>query len=230
MALWMSKLGKLVPAETIYRILDLGGGTGRFATLLYKTYSCPVIVLDPSEAMLKQGTNLVADGVSWLHGTAEHIPVADGSLNLVWMSQVFHHLEDLPLAFEEIRRVLSATGFLAVRNGTQESDALGSKWIQCFPEAMHLDHGRTPSQAEVVGCVCQHGFGIVEVETVNQVFASSYLEYYEKISRRGLSSLISISDEAFNRGLRRLRDWASSQPQDQPVYDPVDLFIFQKRG
>jgi hypothetical protein len=59
---------------------------------------------------------------------------------------------------------------------------------------------------------------------------TTFIEYYQKISQRGLSSLISISDEAFNRGIVKVRAWAESKPQDQPMYDPVDIFVFQKRG
>ena len=49
-----------------------------------------------------------------------------------------------------------------------------------------------------------------------------------KISRRGLSSLIAISDHAFECWLLRFRDWVDSLPRDVPVYEPLDLFVFQK--
>ncbi len=102
-------------------------------------------------------------------------------------------------------------------------------WNQCFPEARKLDAGRIPFQAEITGIVCQQSFDLIEVQTVYQLFAASYTEYYNKISQRGLSSLIAISDEAFNRGIKRLREWAASQPPNQPVYEPVDLFVFRKK-
>ena len=42
----------------------------------------------------------------------------------------------------------------------------------------------------------------------------------------GLSSLISISDDAFAAGLQRLRVWVKAQPVHVPVYEPVDVFVF----
>ena len=228
MKLWMEKLSEKVPLEAVTRILDLGGGTGRFTVPIRKTYHCPVIVIDPSEAMIEQGIGLDTEDIFWLCGNAEYIPLADGLVNMVWMSQVFHHLVKPSLAFQEIRRVLSPSGYFVVRNGTWESDS-GLDWIQYFPEAQQLDKIKTPSQADIVNSICPNGFDVIHVETVNQIFASSYLEYYQKISQRGLSSLISISDEAFNKGIVKMKQWAESQPRDQPVYDPVDLFVFQKQ-
>jgi hypothetical protein len=70
----------------------------------------------------------------------------------------------------------------------------------------------------------------VKLQTIYQLFASSYAEYFDKISRRGLSSLISISDEAFNLGMKRLKQWAESKPPHQPVYEPVDIFVFRKEA
>ena len=228
MKLWMVKLSEKVPLEAVARILDLGGGTGRFTVPIRKTYRCPVVVIEPSKPMLEQGRGLDAEDVFWLCGNAEYIPLADGSVNMVWMSQVFHHLGKPELAFQEIRRVLSLGGYFVVRNGTRESDT-GQDWMQYFPEAQQRDQVKTPSQSDIVDSIHCHGFDVIHVETVNQIFASSYLEYYQKISQRGLSSLISISDEAFNRGVVKLRAWAESKPQDQPVYDPVDMFVFRKR-
>ena len=70
----------------------------------------------------------------------------------------------------------------------------------------------------------------VSQRTIHQLFASSFEEYFDKISQRGLSALLAISDEAFQSGLERFRHWVNAQPRGVPVYEPVDLFIFQKRA
>jgi ubiquinone/menaquinone biosynthesis C-methylase UbiE len=225
--LWMDVLAKEVMPKAIARILDLGGGTGRFAGLMQQVYRCPVITLDPSEEMLKQGLKRGFEDITWICGSAEHIPLAAGSLDLVWMSQVFHHLEDKVLAFQEISRVLKPEGFLVVRNGTRENDE-EIEWGKCFPEARKLDETRIPFQNDISGFFSQQGFAVMKIQTVYQLFASSWAESYDKISRRGLSSLISISDEAFNLGLKRLQKWVENKPADMPVYEPVDLFVFRK--
>jgi ubiquinone/menaquinone biosynthesis C-methylase UbiE len=225
--LWMEKLGSVVPGGRITIILDLGGGTGRFSGPLGNTYKCPVIVTDPSEAMLEEGKSRNLD-LNWLCGLAERLPFSTDSVDLIWMSQVFHHLENAALAFQEIIRVLKPGGYLAIRNGTRESE-VEIEWKEFFPEAVQIDQGRIPSRSVITDLVCQQGFELVEVQAIYQYFVSSYTEYYTKISQRGLSALIMINDEAFAAGLERLKRWTKKQIQNQPIYEPVDLFVFRKQ-
>jgi ubiquinone/menaquinone biosynthesis C-methylase UbiE len=223
----METLRNLLPLKPIQRVLDLGAGTGRFTKSLQETFLCPVIAVDPSEAMLAQGKSRPSDAhIEWHQGSAENIPLRTNSVDLVWMCQVFHHLESPSLAFQEIRRVLRPGGRLAIRNGTQENE-LEIEWSHCFPEAQQIDHERLPTRQDIIHTVCGQGFESIAMQTVYQRFASSYTEYYEKISQRGLSALISISDEAFTTGLTRLKRWAAEKPVEQAVFEPVDLFIFQ---
>jgi hypothetical protein len=87
---------------------------------------------------------------------------------------------------------------------------------------------RTPSRDELRDLVCSESFELISQRTLQQLFATSYEEYFQKISRRGLSSLIAISDEAFESGQRRFEHWVNLQERELPVYEPVDLFVFQK--
>jgi len=222
LTLWMDTLREIVPVDTVTSILDLGGGTGRFVACLRDTFGCPVVAVDPSEAMLDQGRGRGMGGVRWLGGTAESIPLGNASVDLVWMSQVFHHLADPTAAVNEIRRVLRPGGHLAVRNATLESEA-GNQWCRFFPEASNVSVPRAGIIADVCGC----GFKTVAIQVVPQVFASSYAEYCEKIGQRGLSPLLAINDEAFAAGLERLKQWVTTQPANQPVVEPLDLLVFR---
>jgi ubiquinone/menaquinone biosynthesis C-methylase UbiE len=219
------KLNGVVRLNPVSRVLDLGGGTGRFTELLGRVLDCPVIVLDPSEPMLKRGLVRGLKGVDWIRGSGERIPVRSGSVDLVWMSQVFHHLDDRILVFKEISRVLRPKGYLLIRNGTRENDT-EIEWYKYFPEARRLDDGQIPTRREITNFSIEHGFELQDFQTIYQLFASSGAEYYDKISQRGLSSLISISDQQFNAGLERLKEWAAVRPPG-PVYEPVDLFVFR---
>lgn len=77
--------------------------------------------------------------------------------------------------------------------------------------------------------VCGESFELIARQTFRQFFASSYQEYYQKVGQRGLSSLIAMSDKAFEHGMERFRAWVDAQPRDLPVYEPVDVFVFRKR-
>ena len=225
--LWMTALAAALPPDFAPDdILDLGAGTGRFAVPLHTTFHCRVHAVEPAEAMMGEGKRNAFESVVWYHGSAENIPLETGSMELVWMSQTLHHFENLDRAFQEIRRVLRPGGCLAIRNGTKEN-MVDLEWLRCFPDAERIDKTRLPARQELVDLASKYGFVTVSIQTVYQCFASSYSDYYDKISRRGLSALIAISDEAFEAGLCKLRDWVDKQPPDKPVNEPVDLFVFR---
>jgi len=229
MAQWMNLLLALVPAGEVHKTLDLGCGTGRFSFALSDTYKCPVLAVDPSDAMLQEGrrTQEPEQDVTWLKGSAEEIPAADGAVDLVWMSQVFHHLDDYGLSFQEIFRVLTKAGYLAIRNGMLEHiDEI--VWYGCFPEAAEIERRRLLSQTETVELVTRNHFRLCTAVRHYQYFAQSYHEYADKICGRGLSSLIAISDDAFDAGVRKLKKWVEDRPQVEPVFEPVDLLVFRK--
>lgn len=227
-AIWLDALRASVPERRVGRILDLGCGTGRFTAALGEAFGCRVIGIEPSAAMLDVALSRNEPDVEWKQGRAESIPLDSRAVDLIFMSQVFHHLVQPRRALEEINRVLTVGGYLAIRNGTREHNS-ELRWLKCFPEAYEIEEKRTPSSQELEEIVCERFFVLTSHRTIHQLFASSYAEYVEKISRRGLSALIAIKDEAFQSGLRRLRHWISLQAQDVPVYEPVDLFIFQKK-
>lgn len=220
--MWMATLRELVPLAGVETVMDLGAGTGRFSAALHEAFACPVIAVEPSEAMLKQGKDRGVAGIEWRLGPAENIPVESDCVELVWMSQVYHHLDQPEAAFEEVRRVLTPGGVLALRNGTVEND-LEIAWNKFFPEA----HTPVPLRQGAVDMVCSQGFQWVTTKTVYQFVVSSYEEYCDRIRQRGLSALIRISDEAFEAGLKRLKQWVERQPVDTPVYEPMDLFVFR---
>jgi len=229
MHMWIDVLVALVPPNTIKNILDLGCGTGRFSFMLSEKYDAMITAIDPSIPMLNKGKKKGNNkNIVWQKGTAEDIPLDDNSINLVWMSQVFHHIDNIDNALKEIYRILAMDGYLAVRNGLKEHiDEI--IWYQCFPEALEIERKRLLTQEEMVKLIIKYSFKTNAKVRVYQYFAKSYHDYIEKISKRGLSSLIAISDQAFNRGLKKLKEWAKDRPHDELVYEPVDLLIFQKR-
>jgi ubiquinone/menaquinone biosynthesis C-methylase UbiE len=56
---------------------------------------------------------------------------------------VFHHFTEPQKALQEINRVLSSEGYLAIRNGTREYNK-ELKWLEFFPEALEIENERTP--------------------------------------------------------------------------------------
>jgi SAM-dependent methyltransferase len=88
-------------------IVDLGAGTGKLTRLLAPS-GARVIAIEPIPEMRA----LIGVGET-LDGTAEAIPLADGSAALVTVAQAFHWF-DLDRALPEIHRVLRPGGALAL--------------------------------------------------------------------------------------------------------------------
>jgi ubiquinone/menaquinone biosynthesis C-methylase UbiE len=222
--LWMHTLQQLIP-QPIDRIVDVGCGTGRFTCALATTFGCATLGIDPAGPMLQAARATHGPAMHWVQAAAEAIPVVSDTVDVVWLSQVMHHLQDWTVVCRELHRVLRSDGYMVVRNGTQETNAM-MPWLRCFPEAAALEQRRIPSRQAMIDQITAHAYDFVALRTVWQAFASSAGAYYDKIAQRGLSSLISISDGAFASGLQRLRVWANAQPGHASVYEPVDVFVF----
>ena len=86
-----------------------------------------------------------------------------------------------------------------------------------------------PSRRALIGACESAGFVLRGHELVRQRFAEDHADYYRKISLRGLSSLLLISDDAFARGLRDFAAYCQSAEHHEPIYELVELFLFARR-
>src|SRR4026207_2387193 len=97
--LWMKTIASHVEAVSVRTILDLGCGTGRFSEALAGHFDAPVLAVDPSHKVLGQGrAKHRAPRVSYLLGSGESIPLDSNSVDLIYMSMIFHHFRDPRLA------------------------------------------------------------------------------------------------------------------------------------
>src|SRR5262249_17589548 len=105
-------------------IVDLGCGTGRFSAPIADHFDARVVGVDPSLKMLaaaqhkQRGSNL-----SFAQASAHKLPFADGSVDAVFMSMVFHHLDDPAAVAKECRRIVRQGGCVCVRNTVQDSNS-----------------------------------------------------------------------------------------------------------
>lgn len=95
---------------TRLRVLDLGAGTGKLTALLARLRA-DVTAVEPDSAMLAELRGLLPE-VPALAGSAESIPLADGSVDAVMCGQAMHWF-DMDAAVPEIARVLTTGGVLA---------------------------------------------------------------------------------------------------------------------
>jgi ubiquinone/menaquinone biosynthesis C-methylase UbiE len=102
---WMNAVAEHALPGT-RRVADVGAGTGRFAAALAERLDASVIGVEPSIEMLKRAAEENPHPrVSYVVGPAETIPIASATIDLVFLSMVVHHLDDLSTAASEFARV-----------------------------------------------------------------------------------------------------------------------------
>jgi ubiquinone/menaquinone biosynthesis C-methylase UbiE len=121
---WQRLLSAHVDATAILLVVDLGCGTGRFSEMLAAELGAQVIGLDPSEKMIDQARRKSAMSAVFGRAPAHALPLPEGSVDLVFMSQIYHHLPDPPAVARECRHVLSAGGYVCIRTATRENDVV----------------------------------------------------------------------------------------------------------
>jgi ubiquinone/menaquinone biosynthesis C-methylase UbiE len=137
------------------RVVDVGCGPGtavRHAARLGAT----VTGVDPAPVMLRMARRLTRrrDRITLRQGTAEVLPLPDGSATVLWSIATVHHWSDLDRALGEVGRVLEAGGrFVAIERRSRPG-ATG-----------HASHGWTDEQAAEFAALCRAaGFDEVRVE------------------------------------------------------------------
>ena len=125
-------------------VLDLAAGTGKLTRVLQAT-GATVIAVEPVEAMRRVLSEAVP-GVEVRAGTAEAIPVADGSLDAVTVAQAFHWF-DAGRALHEIYRTLRPGGGLGLIWNMFDTSI---DWVAALQALVHAhqrgepQYGRSP--------------------------------------------------------------------------------------
>jgi SAM-dependent methyltransferase len=92
-------------------VLDLAAGTGKLTRLLVSTFA-RVVAVEPDINMRRLLIESLPE-TETLDGSAERIPLADDSVDAVFVAQAFHWFDN-ECALTEIARVLRARGVLVV--------------------------------------------------------------------------------------------------------------------
>ena len=222
--LWRHLLSIDVAQTGMSLVIDLGCGTGRFSEILATHFGCQVIGIDPSRRMVEQARRKPENGnISHREGPAEAIPLVDGCADLVFMSNVCHHLNDAPVVAQECHRVLRPSGYVCIRNGTRETDFPHRHF---FPGLERLIDTELPARRDIENVFTAAGFVPVIHRIVTQVIAPDWPTFVAKSALRADSFLARLSDQDFEQGMAALRCPGEETEQDDPVTEEIDWFVF----
>jgi SAM-dependent methyltransferase len=146
-----------------------------------------------------------ASNISMLAGRAEQIPLAAGTADIVWLSTVVHHIDDLAAWAVDTRRVLKAGGWLVIRN--LFADLGTTSWLAELPGAERAQQV-FPAVTSIAGVLAFEGLELVDAVEVpesnhgrNTAHAAAA---WIRMMRKADSLLLAFSDEEIAIGLDRL--------------------------
>ena len=185
-------------------VVDIGAGTGVFATAFSDWFGLSVLAVEPSAAMRAQVP--ARPGIQVLEGQASALPLPGQSADGAWMSLMIHHIPDLEAAAREIRRVLRPGAPVLIRQGYpgRFDPARTFPW-EFFPET-----ARSVSTFPTLEQVCQAfgtaGFRREAIEPVPERWISlaGFLEQADTF-RHSDTNLRSLTEEEYQRGKDQLR-------------------------
>jgi len=158
---------RLAPTATI---LDVGTGAGHLSFAL-APLGARVVALDPSAGMLATvraaATARGLGQIETCEGTADALPFADASFDLVCSRYSAHHWRDLPRALVQLRRVVRPDGFVLIIDLLGEDEPLVDTYLQSIELLRDTSHVRDRSIAEWRALLGAAGFDRLEYSVWN---------------------------------------------------------------
>jgi SAM-dependent methyltransferase len=130
--------------------IEIGVGTGRFAAPLeIKTG------IEPSRSMAEVARKR---GIEIVHGVAEHLPFADGEFDHALMVTTVCFLDDMDMAFQEVRRILKPGGSFVIGFVDRESP-LEREYQDLKDKSAFYQDATFYSTEDIVSHLQKAGFG-----------------------------------------------------------------------
>jgi ubiquinone/menaquinone biosynthesis C-methylase UbiE len=148
-------------------------------------------------------------------GTAEALPVADASLDLVFCSLLFHLLDDRRRAVAELRRGLRPGGWAAIWTLTPEH-VLGYHLNPYFPSLVAVDLPRLEAPERWLRLLVEAGFPWAAEQELRLTTTSTAARLARAVRGRFISTLSLLPEAELEAGTRRLEAEAEAEP-DRPV-------------
>jgi SAM-dependent methyltransferase len=223
--LWMRHIASYVDESKVHSVLDLACGTGRFAPSLAGRFNATVIGLDPSMKMLRLAQQKCGHDVPLVAGAGETLPLRSSTIDVIFMSMVFHHFTAPADMARECARVLRRPGRVFVRTITADQIP-NYPYVRFFPGTRPLLERRLPTQRATRAVFEAAGFTTVAADVVVQEIARDYAEYADKLAAGADTTINSLPRREVDEGLSRMR----ATPASRAIVEPIDLLVFAPAG
>jgi ubiquinone/menaquinone biosynthesis C-methylase UbiE len=223
---WQRLLSAHVDRTAVALVVDLGCGTGRFSEMLAAEFDALVIGLDPSEKMIEEARRKPStSAVVFGRALAQQLPLPEGAIDLVFMSQIYHHLPDPAAVAGECWRIVRTGGYVCIRTGTRENDVVVPRF---FPAVRAMLDADLPSGDEIRSHFAAAGFTPKHHAIIPEVVAPDWASFVRKSALRADSFLARLPDAAFDQGMVALRAYRADINPLEAITEEIDWFVFTK--
>jgi ubiquinone/menaquinone biosynthesis C-methylase UbiE len=224
---WMDAFARHLPETRPLVWLDLGSGTGRMSPSLAMAFGGPVYGVEPSDKMRAQAlAGADHPAVTYVAGSAEHVPLPDKSCDAALLFFVWHHVDNRAAAVQELRRVVKPGGKLFVQ--ANFSDRMPDVWwFRVMPEWKQVDATQFRSEEEVRRDFTGAGWTFVSRDQVTWPRSASLAEDFERLKLRSVSVFELMGQEAIDAGFARIEE-AMPSLDDGPQYETSELLVFER--
>ena len=217
-------------------LVDIGAGTGAFAAAFSDWFDIGVLAIEPSAAMRDQIPRTPA--IQVFQGDASALPLPDESADAAWLSLVIHHIPDLAVAAQEIRRVLRPGAPVLIRQGFPDRyEPAGDlkldriELVRWFPETARSIE-TFPSVKDTCRAFAAVGFRQDALEQVRETYPASLADLLGQVDtfRHADTTMRNLTEGEFLRGKERLRRAArdaQTTANREPRSNWLDLLVLR---
>lgn len=165
--------------------------------------------------------------VEFRQGTAERTGLPSGSADIVLQRALVHHLDSLPEAFVEARRLLDAGGVLLVQDRTMDDillppspEHLRGCLFEQFPRLIEIEARRRPSAEQIEAALRDAGFCTVRqhhLVELRRTYADAEELRHDLLARTGRSILHELDDTELASLTQRICEEVEQRPAGAPI-------------
>jgi ubiquinone/menaquinone biosynthesis C-methylase UbiE len=206
-------------------LVDIGAGTGAFASAFSDWFDIGVVAVEPSAAMRARIPR--TPSIRVLEGDATSVPLPDESADAAWLSLVIHHVLDLEAAAREIRRVLRPGAPVLMRQGFSDRLDERIEIVRWFPETARIA-GTFPSLEDTCRAFATAGFQQEAREEIRETYPGTLADFLREVDtfRHADTTMRSLTEDEFLRGKERLQR-AVDAGDTGPRSNSLDLLVLR---
>ena len=190
----------IVPSS---KVVDFGCGTGNFTHAFWELTKASIIGVEPSDGMREKAIAKGKD-VTFLKGDHNKLPLDKECIDLIYMTDVIHHVPDIFQMFKEFKRVLKIGGKVCIL--TESYQQLESRfWVKYFPTTVDVEKKRYPDISTIIDTAEKSGLSLLRIDNTDNLESHCIsADFLDLVKNKGFSMFDLISDDDFINGLSQL--------------------------